>query len=223
MLRYLALVLLLLSGGTAAQGNYGSFLVGEYGGENFDVILEFRGDQVLSRRENQQDQIELELLELGPKHAMIVHEKGNAHLFWTTEETFLMVIETNDKILSGLKLLQDQRPLSGRWDLPSRGQKLELDEETFSLESGEAFVQGRVVQVASDRPGCRALVLKGPHGNELLYLRELEGENLFLFQDGGNFFFGFPEGREEPTWALPFVRPHLPSQGAVLENSVEVP
>ncbi len=153
---------------------------------------------------------------VGEGHYLVLHERGNAHLFWADRDRFVMVIETGDQVLVGLRVLDRAPGLRGRWELPARGQTLELKfDGSFVLESGEALVQGRYFPVAPSQPGSRAFVLQGPHGSELLTTVELEGRAMLLYQGDENFFFAVPEGGSLPNWMNPFVRPLMPENEEV--------
>lgn len=194
----------------------GSYLVGQPGREEFDIRLDFRGDRVIYSNSYRGIEEERALEEVAQGHYLVLHERGNAHLFWVDRDRFVMVIETSDQVLVGLRILDRAAGLRGRWELPARGQSLELKlDGSFSLESGEALVQGRYFPVAPSQPGSRAFVLQGPHGSELLTAVELKDRAMLLYQGDENFFFAVPAGRSLPSWMNPFVRPLMPEDEEV--------
>lgn len=199
-------ILLLLCLTAPALALEGLYYIGEYDGDDFETTMEFANGSVrISKLTHAANTILLPVVEVEPKHFTIQVGDKDIHLFETSPETFLMKVQDDDDLMLGLKKSSTKFP-SATWNIPSRGETLQIIDGKFRLETEGRVLEGDAVSLHSDRVGCQALVLVGQHFYELLYFKDLGNLNFLVFQHEERHFLIHPNDANMPSWYPSLIR-----------------
>ena len=163
-MRKLLLLLVLLTIPTLATPR-GQYLVGEYDGESFELLLSFSGQKV-TVKSLLQDWEHTDRLEKVGKHLykFRVKSPGQSHqvtlIEMSKEEVVLSSPEENE-VLRAVRLRDFPRELKGTWRVPGEGQGLSMEGSKVLLIDGEEQIEGKAYPLAS-KGAVHRLILASP-------------------------------------------------------------